>query len=1065
MSQSTELNAVNEIWNWAKILINLQKSDDISEQQMSLIKSCKEDLPSDFSVEEYCFPSKISEKFANQYINFTPLGTKKFKFTDILNNIWDNQNSINNGSINALLIMLIDVALYRAFTIISNLSHGRFLYQLNMCVILDTMIIEPDKNIGFNMDIVSILTEVSEKAKLRIDNLNADILWTLAMLNYKVHLYDYSITFFEKYINKNLENKDNRIQSRIIHAKIYIGYCYEKSEDFNKAIELFEKTLLEIASGDKTNDDNNKLIRELNHGLGHFYNERAVFAQPKDPSDDILNARYHMFDALSEKVDYYSCYGSLFHEYGDYQTAQNIFDEASQNDDILVNNELLNELQFYIAQTAASMATDEDNQVEQKFKRFEDYCEKTFNYDGIVHARIFKIRTFLRKIFFSSNNVARRSQIIKNIEAWYKELTEYPLSSYASQSIKTEYDKVLCILNIFKSLYSDTYFEWHDEDLYFNLQKLIKLMKRMKLMPEDVIRLGYIPKTISSEESNLYQIALGDLRVWCVGSNLLSDEQFMEFLTYFGTQTNAIIPVLDKYSAHVSIHGNGKPDLVILIPPSKKDRGFEQEVEAIKSSVSELYFVYSSDSVGYYKNEWFDKNIRSQGKKYTCYSAHNITDALIHAYCFRTFEILRKALLQPIPLFSLAPTHFSASYDFQLGETLEICFDSINEHNDDSKNLRELLSFIDDKYSKHLLNKMTSIANEFIGMNVCTPGIMYVCCPAPLSWDGVDNYIGYYINDSTAVQNLGISHGIKTGDYYTVKALPSYREVFWDLEKALRSHGNSCEQDQGDICTVFNGNSLLSNEGSDNIAMFCRNILSAIFNKNIEQYSEINKPFKCIVKKVEDADIQRQCYIYIILLKCLDSSTAEKKDKLYCPLKEDIGMKKDAPTVFVTYSWEKPDNPNDQNTYLSEVLNFVKKLRQNGYDATLDLDMYKDTHNWTDIMIQGLQKEKIIVLLSKEYKRKADDRQKNSGVKFESNALVSRFNRDPKNIILAKLPSQHSVSRDELLPICFSGENVIDLASTEMTDGYNQLWLTLGNTPVGGDMPSVNSEITKGRTL
>lgn len=1062
MAQSSEkLKDVRDIWNWAKTLVTLRESNDFSEKLISLTKICKENLLSDFYADEYCFPSKMTEKFANDYINFMPQKSN-FNLVTLLDKIWENLSCINEESVNALLIMLIDVSLYRAFVMVKELSHSSFFYQLNMCVILDAMIIKPDKDVEPDVNIVSLLGEVSEKAKLRINSLDSKTVWTLAMLNYKVHLYDSSITFFEKYIVKNSKSKEQSIQLRIHCARIYIGYCYEKSENFDEAIDLFKNTLSELISMEDISEEYKNLIRELNHGLGHFYNERAVFGKANERSEDliskdILNARYHMVDALSKKVDYYSCYGSLFHEYGDYKTAQNIFDEARENPDISANDELSNELKFYIAQTGASIATDEDEKVRQEFKQFEDYCINTFNYDGIVHARIFKIRTFLRRTYFSSNNLFNRERTLKKIENWHRELTEHSLSSYASKSINKEYKKILCVLNIFRSLYADSYFEWHTEDLRFNFQKYLDLM------PKDALKLDYSPKNISSEESNLYQIALGDLWIWCVGSELLSNKQVIKILSDFGRQINAIVPVLDKHSAHISIQKNWKPDLVILIPPAQKDIGFEQEIEAIKSSVSELYFVYCIDSVGLYNNEWFKTNISSQGMRYTCYAAHNVLDALVHAFCLRAFEILRKELLRPIPLFSLAPTHFSASYDFQLGEPLDICFDYINEHNNDSKNLRESLSFIDNKYKKNWLNKMVPGAKMFSGTNDCSSGIMHICCPAPLSLIGVDNYIGYYMDDTSALEELRIPHKIKPREHYTLKALPSYQGVFWDLEKALREQGNPCQLDEEDLCTVFFCDSLLSSDESSNIPNLCRNILRVIFNENIEQNSKLDRPFKCILKKSDEVDNPRECFIYITLLECSDSDKVEKKVKSYCPLRSEIDMKKDVPpTVFVTYSWEMPSNPSNKNAYLVEVKDLVEKLREDGYPATFDLELYKETHNWTNIMIEGLQKDKIIVLLSKEYKRKADDCKKRTGVKFESNALVARFNRDPENIIFAKLPSQHDISYDELIPICFAGENVIDLSSD---DGYNLLLLTLNNESLTGELSSVNPVVNKGRTI
>lgn len=1064
MAQSSEKTEnVRNIWNWAKKLASLRESNDFSKKQRELTKICKDNLLSDFHDDEYYFPSKMTEKFANEYIKFMPQGRGNFSLATLLDKIWDNLNCINEESINALLIMLIDVSLYRAFVIVKELSHSRFFFQLNMCVILDAMIIKPDKDVWPDTNIVSLLGEVSEKAKLRINSLDAKTIWALAMLNYKVHLYNSSITFFEKYIVKSLESKEPHIQLRIYHAKIYIGYCYEKSENFDEAISLFKNTLSELTSKAGTNEEYKGLIRELNHGLGHFYNERAVFGHAADKSNDILKARYHMGDALKQKVDYYSCYGSLFHEYGDYKTAQNIFSAASKDPEIISSSELLNELQFYIAQTDASLATNEDEQIkqaEENFKEFEYYCKKTFNFDGIVHARIFKIRTFLRKTYFSSNSIIPRKRTIKQLHDWYKELTEYSLSSYASESIKIEYDKILCVLSIFMSLYADSYFEWHSEDLRYNLNKF------MKLMPKDALMLDYSPAAFSDEESNLYQIALEGLWVWCVGSELLSNEEFKGLVTSFGAEVNNLISVKDKQSAHVNIRGNGKPDLVVLVPPAKKDNGFEQELATIKNYLSELYFVYCADPQGFYNSEWFEDNIKSQGKKYTCYSAHSVSEALNHAYCLRTFEILRKELLRPIPLFSLAPTHFSASYDFQLGEPLEICFDYINEHNADSKNLRESLSFIDNKYSKNWLNKMVPGTKMFSRTNDCASGVMHICCPAPLQLIGFDNYIDYCVDDPTVLEKLRIPFSIKIREHYTIKALPSYQEVFWDLEKALRDQGNPCQYDVEDICTIFCGDSLLSVDESSNIPVLCRNILCVIFNEDIEQNLGVNRPFKCILKKAKEMDNPCECFIYITLLECPDSNEVGKGTESYCPLRSENAMKKDvSPTIFVTYSWEKPSDLSDKNAYLIEVRDFVNKLRENGYPATFDLELYKKTHNWTDIMIEGLQMDKIIVLLSEEYKRKADDCEKRTGVKFESNALVARFNRDPQNIIFAKLPSLHEISREALIPICFAGQDVIDLSSTELTDGYNRLWLTLNNESPIGDLSSVNPVVNKGSVM
>jgi len=79
-------------------------------------------------------------------------------------------------------------------------------------------------------------------------------IWAVAMLNYKMHVYDTAVLFFERFL-KLVEGNDNiDIIKRKIHARIYIGYCYEKTNSqkgFEDAIDIFEDLL------DELNNDSN----------------------------------------------------------------------------------------------------------------------------------------------------------------------------------------------------------------------------------------------------------------------------------------------------------------------------------------------------------------------------------------------------------------------------------------------------------------------------------------------------------------------------------------------------------------------------------------------------------------------------------------------------------------------------------------------------------------------------------------------------------------------------------------------------------------------------------------
>lgn len=169
-------------------------------------------------------------------------------------------------------------------------------------------------------------------------------------------------------------------------------------------------------------------------------------------------------------------------------------------------------------------------------------------------------------------------------------------------------------------------------------------------------------------------------------------------------------------------------------------------------------------------------------------------------------------------------------------------------------------------------------------------------------------------------------------------------------------------------------------------------------------------------------------------------------------------------TVFVTYAW-KPSGP-EVEKYAREVKEFVELLRAHNYDATFDLALFERYDNWHTVMIEGLKMDKIIVLLSPEYKAKADfyNGKHGSGVEFESSILTQIIKEDPKRVQLVKLESLRGVDNKEIIPICFNtGKNLIDLSKNSAIEGYNRLFSRLSDipvvvtAPVSGTDPSINT--------
>jgi hypothetical protein len=426
--------------------------------------------------------------------------------------------------------------------------------------------------------------------------------------------------------------------------------------------------------------------------LGHFYNERAVFGNSPNTEEDLLQARKHMAIALESSKDFYSCFGSLYHEYGDYECANCLFEEAMLHDEIVGNEELKNEMKFYLAQTGAALSL--EDQAESNFTAFEDYCKSTFNYDGIVHARIFKIRTFLRKTPFIPD-LRDREKIRSQLNNYLQALVEYPLSNYASQSIKDEYRKTILILNIFRTLYAGRNFCWDEGNLIYYLNKFVAMMPDAAYEPDEKVKCG------DRQTTRLYKLYINDVRIWCVGEsnliNTLQEHDLQAELTRNGIVLADPIPISNKEveRIHNKIHRNMVPDLVLLIPPLQQDMEYEYEISMLAHGAHELYFLMSNDRTSYYNHDWLENKV--EHAQLEIYQSDTLLDLLRRAYCIRCMEKLRNELLRPIPLFSLAPTHFSASYNFQLGEEIDLQTRVMRDNK--QKQMIAQLKYVDEKYS------------------------------------------------------------------------------------------------------------------------------------------------------------------------------------------------------------------------------------------------------------------------------------------------------------------------------------------------------------------------------
>lgn len=138
--------------------------------------------------------------------------------------------------------------------------------------------------------------------------------------------------------------------------------------------------------------------------------------------------------------------------------------------------------------------------------------------------------------------------------------------------------------------------------------------------------------------------------------------------------------------------------------------------------------------------------------------------------------------------------------------------------------------------------------------------------------------------------------------------------------------------------------------------------------------------------------------------------------------------------VFVTYSW-------DSEEHKLKVLSFFNHLRKKGFNTDIDrkvsqeessADFYKMMHSaMTDY-------KKVIVVLSKGYKEKADSFK--GGVGTEYGLIIKDIEDNPNKYVLVAFDGINN----DITPLNFKGREIIDLSNPENED---RLFLKLQDLP------------------
>ncbi|WP_224995497.1 SEFIR domain-containing protein [Cesiribacter sp. SM1] len=159
----------------------------------------------------------------------------------------------------------------------------------------------------------------------------------------------------------------------------------------------------------------------------------------------------------------------------------------------------------------------------------------------------------------------------------------------------------------------------------------------------------------------------------------------------------------------------------------------------------------------------------------------------------------------------------------------------------------------------------------------------------------------------------------------------------------------------------------------------------------------------------------------------------------------------DKKKVFVTYSW-------DGEEHEKKVLSFTLYLIEKGFDAKVDkIELQEQTGlNFRRMMHDiFLHSDKIIIVLSKNYKKKAENNE--GGVGIEYGYILNEINENSKKFILVAF---EPYSKD-IIPIGFKGIDVTHLSDAKAMNKLFALLLdkkTFNIPEIGKDLPVIEQD-------
>ena len=254
-------------------------------------------------------------------------------------------------------------------------------------------------------------------------------------------------------------------------------------------------------------------------------------------------------------------------------------------------------------------------------------------------------------------------------------------------------------------------------------------------------------------------------------------------------------------------------------------------------------------------------------------------------------------------------------------------------------------------------------------------------------------------------------------------------EEYYLIHPALRHYIKSLKNKYGGTYELYN--CLLI---GDDLPWTEKDVIITKVNKNIDKINNQNVKKFLNEQLVYFAKKEGTIKSYLQLTteyKNIETNITQHDRKIVGEVLRLISSDKEKKiSIFISYACKNEE-------YKERVISFTNKLRKMGFNATMDEFLKRDHPNIDDMMTEGLKCDKVIVILSDNYKEKADNL-KSSGVWKEFMMIAKDLKINEKKYIFVSFDLYSNEPPEKITPTLL-GNRLILYLGKDKKNKFNEL--------------------------